>query len=160
MALLGRKRGSSAMAFSPRNTASVFPTRSSLDLLPPAGDADPWLHGSCLSPRPHRPVSTGSLETEPSLARLASSSSGHGGTPTPHVFPRLFEVQELASGAGIWQLGTGSRKRSPPRPRGKGFTRQMIELEAPSARQRGSGLTKFIKILLAYLMGFDKSKEW
>jgi hypothetical protein len=40
-------------------------------------------------------VSTGSLETEPKVTRLvlaAHGSFGRGGTPTPHVFPRLFKV--------------------------------------------------------------------
>jgi hypothetical protein len=64
-----------------------------MELHPPAGDADPWLHRSCLSPRPHRPVSTGSPETEPSQHQIpGQAASEHGGTPTPHVFPRLFEV--------------------------------------------------------------------
>ena len=140
MASLGRRRGSSAMVDSPRNTASVFSACSSLDLLPPAGDADPWLHRSwSLSPRPHRSVLTGSLETEPKVPVWLARHGcfGIGCTPTPHVFPRLFEVQELASAAGTWcwQQIRKCRERLPPRPRGKGFTRQMIELEEPSARQ-------------------------
>jgi hypothetical protein len=71
------------MDCSPRNTASIFPTCSSLDLLPPAGDADPWLHRDYLSPRPHRPVSNGSSETEPPVtslagqARIAASDAPH-----------------------------------------------------------------------------------
>ena len=81
------------MAFSPRNTASVFSACSSLDLLPPAGDADPGLHWNPLIPRPHRPVSTGSLETEPKVTSLAGQARLlQDCTPTPHVFPRLFEV--------------------------------------------------------------------
>ncbi|MEL0215113.1 MAG: hypothetical protein VW948_04980 [Burkholderiaceae bacterium] len=92
MALLGRRRGNSAMVDSPRNTANLLPSSSRMELHPAAGDADPWLHRDYLSPRPHRPVSTGSPETEQVPGYLASSASGHGGTPTPHVFPRLFEV--------------------------------------------------------------------
>lgn len=81
------------MVDSPRNTANLLPTTSRMELHPPAGDADPWLHRDYLSPRPHRPVSTGSLETELKVTSLAGqAASGYGSTPTPHVFPRLFEV--------------------------------------------------------------------
>ena len=81
------------MDCSPRYTANLLSTTSRMELHPPAGDADPWLHRSGLTPRPHRPVSTGSPETEPSLARLARHGCFRiGCTPTPHVFPRLFEV--------------------------------------------------------------------
>ena len=62
------------MDCSPRNTASILSSCSSLDLLPPAGDADPWLHRDYLSPRPHRPVSIGSLETEPKVTSLAGQA--------------------------------------------------------------------------------------
>jgi len=81
-----------------------------MDLHPPAGDADPWLHRNYLSPRPHRPVSTGSSKTELKVTRLAAGQARllQDCTPTPHVFPRLFEVQELASAAGIWQLAKNS----------------------------------------------------
>ena len=81
------------MANSPRNTANLLPARSRMDLHPAAGDADPWLHRNYLSPRPHRPVSTGSLETELKVTRLAGQAQLlQDRTPTPHVFPRLFEV--------------------------------------------------------------------
>jgi len=64
-----------------------------MELHSPAGDADPWLHRDYLSPRPHRPVLTGSLETEPKDTSLAGQARLlQGRTPTPHVFPRLFEV--------------------------------------------------------------------
>ena len=62
------------MVDSPRNTANLLPTPSRMELYPPAGDADPWLHRDYLSPRPHRPVSTGSLETEPKVTSLAGQA--------------------------------------------------------------------------------------
>jgi hypothetical protein len=83
------------MVDSPRNTANLLPSSSRMELHPPAGDDDPWLHRDYLSPRPHRPVLTGSLEAEPKVTRLVLARHGcfvRGGTPTPHVFPRLFEV--------------------------------------------------------------------
>ena len=82
------------MVDSPRNTANLLSAPSRMELHPPAGDADPWLHRDYLSPRPHRPVSTGSLEIEPKVTRLACQARllRERGTPTPHVFPRLFEV--------------------------------------------------------------------
>jgi len=50
-------------------------------------------------------------------------------------------------------------KEVAPRPRSKGFTRHMKELEELAQnRMRSwiSGLTKFIKILLVFRLGFDK----
>ena len=140
MASLGRRRGSSAMVDSPRNTASVFSACSSLDLLPPAGDADPWLHRDYLSPRPHRSVLTGSLETEPKvpvwLARHGCFRiSGVRPHPTSSLVYLRYKSLASAAGTGCWQQIRKCRERLPPRPRGKGFTRQMIELEEPSARQ-------------------------
>jgi hypothetical protein len=113
MALLGQRRGSSAMVISPRNTASVFSTCSSLDLLPPAGDADPWLHRDYLSPRPHRPVSTGSLETEPKVPAGAADTAASGSGVRPHptsflVYLRYKDLhQELGSGSWPEIAGKG-----------------------------------------------------
>ena len=134
MALLGRRRGSSAMVDSPRNTANLLPTTSRMELHPPAGDADPWLHRDYLSPRPHRPVSTGSLETEPSQQLGALASQLQDTVVRPHptsflVYLRYKDLhQDLAAGQKL-------QEKLPPRPRSKGFTRQMIEAEATSARQ-------------------------
>tara|TARA_Y100001937_G_scaffold12939_1_gene16816 strand:+ start:5959 stop:6201 length:243 start_codon:yes stop_codon:yes gene_type:complete len=80
------------MVVSPRNTANLLPTRSRMGLHPPAGDADQRLHRDYLSPRPHRPVLTGSLETEPYQPGYLASSASGSSCPTPHVFPRLFKV--------------------------------------------------------------------
>ena len=82
------------MVDSPRYTANLLPAPSRMELHPPAGDADPWLHRDYLSPRPHRPVLTGSLETEPKVTRRCwpGTECAGRGTPTPHVFPRLFKV--------------------------------------------------------------------
>ncbi len=76
-----------------------------MELHPPAGDAGQRLHRDYLSPRPHRPVLIGSLETEPSQHQvtLARQLQDRWYAHTP-VFPRLFEVQELTQAAGIWRL--------------------------------------------------------
>ena len=107
MASLGRRRGSSAMVDSPRNTASVFSACSSLDLLPPAGDADPWLHRSwSLSPRPHRSVCRGSLQPERRYRSgwPGTAASGSGVRPHPTsslVYLRYKNLhQQLGPGAG------------------------------------------------------------
>ena len=137
MASLGQRQDNSAMDCSPRNTANLLPSSSRMELHPPAGDADPWLHRNYLSPRPHRPVLIGSTETELKAPAGAGQAQllQHRCTPTPHVFPSLFTGIKLPAaelGSGGWQK---LRKRCAPRPRGKGFTRQMIELEVPSTRQ-------------------------
>ena len=109
MALLGRRRGNSAMADSPRNTANLLPTTSRMELHPPAGDADPWLHRDYLSPRPHRPVSTGSLETEQVPGYLASSASEQLVRPHPTSFLVYLRHKDLHQelGSGSWDLVAG-----------------------------------------------------
>ena len=76
-----------------------------MELHPPAGDADPWLHRDYLSPRPHRPVSTGSLETEPSqqLGALASQLQDTVVRPHPTSFLVYLRYKDLHQ-----QLGPGS----------------------------------------------------
>jgi len=97
------------MDCSPRNTASILSSCSSLDLLPPAGDADPWLHRDYLSPRPHRAVSTSCLETEEIPGYLASSASGSAVRPHPTFFLVYLRYKDLHQelGSGSWDLVAG-----------------------------------------------------
>ena len=101
MVSLGQRQANSAMDCSPRYTANLLPASSRMELHPPAGDADPWLHRDYLSPRPHRPVSIGSLETEPKVTSLAGQARLlQDCTPTPHVFPSLFTCRRTCIRAG------------------------------------------------------------
>ena len=160
MALLGRRRGSSAMDCSPRYTANLLPSSSRMELHPPAGDADPWLHRNYLSPRPHRPVSTGSSKTEPKVTSPAGQARLlQDCTPTPHVFPRLFEVQELTISS--WDLAAGRKygnagKRGRPHAHAVWFYEANDRTRRAQCQAASSGLMKFIKILLVFRVGFDK----